>query len=257
MKRWFWLILVAGNAAAQQPQAMQEDVRVERHGDGRGMAETPEPLMAGMIGPHGHMGVLNVTGKPFSATETRHTVQMLANGAKIETSDSNLIFRDHQGRTRVEQKTLVVLMDPVARFVAILDRANKTYRKNPIPSDAVRGSSGRVMVLMDSGPQGKGAPQLTTVALKDEEVNGVMASGTRQTRTIPPGAIGNDRPLEVVDERWFSPGLQVLVKSVSSDPRFGQTTYQLINIVRGVQEPNLFQVPSDYTVENRPNLPGR
>jgi hypothetical protein len=84
--------------------------------------------------------------------------------------------------------------------------------------------------------------------LGDKEVNGVTATGTREKRTIPAGAIGNDRDLELVDERWFSADLQMLVKSVSSDPRFGETTYQLTNIARTMQDPALFQIPPDYTV---------
>ena len=75
-----------------------------------------------------------------------------------------------------------------------------------------------------------------------------MAQGTRETRTIPVGTIGNDRDLQIVDERWFSNDLQLLVKSVNSDPLFGETTYQLTNIVRTMQDPALFQAPADYTV---------
>jgi hypothetical protein len=82
-----------------------------------------------------------------------------------------------------------------------------------------------------------------------------MATGTRKIRTIPAGAIGNDRELQLVDETWFSNDLQVVVKSISTDPRFGDTTYQLTNIVRAAQDPALFQVPSDYTVTDRPPLP--
>ena len=70
-------------------------------------------------------------------------------------------------------------------------------------------------------------------------------------------SIGNDRDLQIVDEHWFAPDLQLVVKSVNSDPRFGETTYQLTNILRGAQDPALFQVPADYAVtENtRFNLP--
>jgi hypothetical protein len=81
-------------------------------------------------------------------------------------------------------------------------------------------------------------------------VNGVMAQGTRDTLTIPAQSIGNDQELQVVDEHWFSSDLQMLVKSVNSDPRFGDTTYQLTNVLRGGQDPTLFQVPADYTISS-------
>jgi len=256
------LALALGSAGAQTTQSTQtthrevrvQDFRIQK-GPGDGGSEL---MIAGMIGPDGRMGLLNVTGKPFSATETRHTLQTLAGGAKIETSDSDQIYRDDQGRTRVEQtvdgRTIVVIMDPVARFVAILDPAAKTAHKNPIPAEAVKGSvglnKGEVHILMSS--DGPGVPRGGVAQLGDKVVNGLMASGTRKTRIIPAGAIGNDRDLPLVDESWFSNDLQMVVKSVSSDPRFGETTYQLTNVLRATQDPGLFQIPPDYTISTRP-----
>jgi hypothetical protein len=261
MKRYLVLLTLAVSATAQQGQQVQQEIRVEKfaiqHDGSPGPG--PEPamsgMMAGMIGLDGRMGVLSVTGKPFSATESRRTVQMLANGTKLESSDSNQFYRDDQGRTRVEQtvngRTVTVIMDPVARFVMILDRETKSFHKNPIPADIQKGSvsvdRGKVTVRLGSIKGGPGPQQLGVANLGDKEVNGVTATGTRETRTIPVGAIGNDHPLEIVDERWFSSDLQVLVRSVNSDPRFGDTTYQLSNIVRGMQDPSLFQIPGDYS----------
>src|ERR1700761_6329027 len=104
MNRLLAFVATAVAAAAQPaPQIQQKEIHIEqyqiRKDGGTGVSET---VMAGMIGLDGRMGFLNVTGKPFSAAETRRTVQMLANGAKIETSDSNQLYRDDQGRTRVE-----------------------------------------------------------------------------------------------------------------------------------------------------------
>ena len=65
--------------------------------------------------------------------------------------------------------------------------------------------------------------------------------------TIPTGQIGNDRPIQIVNERWFSTELEMLVKSRNADPRFGETTYEMMNISRGEPDSSLFQVPSDYT----------
>ena len=79
-------------------------------------------------------------------------------------------------------------------------------------------------------------------------VNGALAQGTRTTETIPVGKIGNDRPIGIVHERWVSNDLQMMVKSTSSDPRFGDTTYQLTNIVQSAPDPSLFQIPADYTI---------
>jgi hypothetical protein len=59
--------------------------------------------------------------------------------------------------------------------------------------------------------------------------------------------MGNERPIEIKSERWYSPELQTEVKSVHSDPRMGQTTHTLTNVSRAEPDISLFKVPSDYT----------
>ena len=78
--------------------------------------------------------------------------------------------------------------------------------------------------------------------------NGVQAQGTRSTMTIPQGQIGNNRDIHVVNERWYSKDLQMVVKTTNSDPRFGVTTYELTDIVQAPPDVTLFQVPAGYTV---------
>jgi hypothetical protein len=93
------------------------------------------------------------------------------------------------------------------------------------------------------------APDTRTETLGTKEIEGVKADGTRVTVTIAAGAIGNQAPIEIVSERWFSPDLQAVVYSRRSDPRFGETIYRLTNIVRAEPPAELFQVPPDYKVE--------
>jgi hypothetical protein len=240
-------------------------------------------------------GSLIVEGKPFSATQERHTTQTLGDGTRIEQSDSNLFYRDPQGRTRVEQtyqgKTTIVIMDPVARFVARLDPATLTASKTnfgeqvtvggvaieqgavsmglsssttdwsqsvspvPVTMTARGGGVGGGLAGRGGGRGGRGMadtqvkyskPQVEELGAQPQ--NGVLAQGTRSTITIPAGEIGNDRDLHVVNERWYSNDLQMLIKSSNSDPRFGTTTYQLTNIVRSAPDPGLFLIPGAYTV---------
>jgi hypothetical protein len=79
-------------------------------------------------------------------------------------------------------------------------------------------------------------------------LNGVLAHGTRTTVVVPVGAIGNDREFRSVEERWFSDELNLLIKSISTDPRFGTTTYERKNISRQTPDPSLFQVPAGYSI---------
>jgi hypothetical protein len=85
--------------------------------------------------------------------------------------------------------------------------------------------------------------------LGKQNIEGVEAEGTRTTVTIPAGEIGNERALEIVTERWYSPELQLVVMTKHSDPRNGETTYKLTNINRSEPAKSLFEVPAVFTVK--------
>ena len=85
-------------------------------------------------------------------------------------------------------------------------------------------------------------------SLGKQTIEGVEAEGTRITTTIPAGEIGNELPIEIVSESWFSSELHTVVLTRHSDPRFGESTYRLTNINRSEPARSLFEVPSDYTV---------
>lgn len=89
-----------------------------------------------------------------------------------------------------------------------------------------------------------------TESLGTRKIEGVEAEGTRSTKTIPAGAIGNERAIDIVYERWYSKDLQQIVLSKHSDPRFGEQTYRLTNINRSEPPRSLFSLPADYTLVN-------
>jgi hypothetical protein len=82
-------------------------------------------------------------------------------------------------------------------------------------------------------------------------IEGVSAEGTRSTLTIPAGEIGNVAPIEIIDESWYSPELQVPIMTSHHDPRSGDTIYRLTNINRNEPARSLFEVPSDYRIVDR------
>jgi hypothetical protein len=86
-------------------------------------------------------------------------------------------------------------------------------------------------------------------SLGKQTIEGVEAEGTRLTATIPVGEIGNEQPIDIVSESWYSAELQTVVMSRHSDPRMGETTYRLTNINRSEPAHSLFEVPSDYTIK--------
>ena len=86
-------------------------------------------------------------------------------------------------------------------------------------------------------------------SLGKQLIEGVEAEGTRTTITIAAGEIGNERAIEIVSERWYSPELQTVVMTRHSDPRFGETTYKLTNISRTEPDHSLFELPSGYVLK--------
>jgi hypothetical protein len=93
-------------------------------------------------------------------------------------------------------------------------------------------------------------------SLGKQTIEGVEVEGTRSTITIAAGEIGNELPIQIVFERWYSPELQQIVMSKQTDPRFGETTYRLTGINRSEPARALFEVPADYTIKEsiRPDV---
>jgi len=114
------------------------------------------------------------------------------------------------------------------------------------------GGSGRgtVTARARGGAALEGASGNTTrEELGQQTIEGVAADGTRTTTVLPAGSIGNDQPIQIVSEQWFSPDLKVLVLTKHSDPRVGDTTFRMTGIVRAPPASTLFEVPSDYRLE--------
>jgi hypothetical protein len=196
-----------------------------------------------------------VKGAPYSATAITETVQTLADGARITHKKTDTIYRDSEGRTRREQtfdrvgpfqvegepRQIIFINDVVAGARVVLDPGKLTARKMP--------SFDRPAPRFTPRPPADGAERKTE-SLGKQTIEGVEAEGTRTTTTIPAGKIGNDRPLEIVSERWESPELQVVVLSKHKDPFAGETTYRLTNISRDEPARSLFEVPASYTLES-------
>jgi hypothetical protein len=90
--------------------------------------------------------------------------------------------------------------------------------------------------------------QVNTEDLGSQTMEGVLVNGVRTTHTIPAGQIGNDLPITIVTEVWTSPDLKTVIYSKRSDPRMGEQTFRLTNIVRTEPSATLFAVPADFKI---------
>jgi len=227
-----------------------------------------------LLGFEGLHGGKVVKGAPFSATASSESTQTLQDGTSIHRTTSSALYRDSQGRFRREvtlsgfgplqtsgkPHTMITIGDPVAGAHYMLDPEQKvahkmTPHKGGAFSDEKAQSFEQKMQKRMAKQEADGT--VKKESLGTQAINGVNAEGTRITHTIPAGQIGNDKPIQIVFERWYSPDLQIVVKSTRSDPRFGTTTYALANVQRAEPSAALFTVPSDYTVkEGGPGVPG-
>ena len=216
-----------------------------------------------------------VADSPFSADATTTVTQVLSDGTRIEQTTSARFFRDRAGRVRREQtivglgaiggvgnmQTITIAPDPANGTAFTLDPTTRTARRVPrigIPLTGnmtfrVNGEVFSVQGRNGGAPLGAGSKP-TEELLGARQFEGMRALGRKTTSTIPTGQIGNDRPIEITDERWESPELRMLVYSRNSDPRTGVVEYKLTNINRAEPPADLFTIPSDYAV-NEPALP--
>jgi hypothetical protein len=225
-----------------------------------------------VIGFQGNFDV--VKNQPYKAQANTETRRTLADGSHITQSTTAMIARDSEGRTVNAQKvgdslTITTIFDPVAKthidynsdtkIAHVLALPTPTGSPSQVPvvmGGAVSGfaagpPSGAVGVFVQSravSPQPAGK-HTTTEPLGTKTIEGIQVTGTRTTSTMPAGTIGNEEDLTTTREEWYSPELKLVVQSTQNDPRFGQTTYTLTDIQQGPPDQALFQVPTDYKIE--------
>lgn len=222
-----------------------------------------------------------VKNAPYTANEVTETTQTLGDGNRIVNRTSASVTRDSEGRTRREESgvkvgslqasgpKIVTINDPVAHTQymfqpggepgsegVMLDMGGakakvKTFgiTKNEtgkVQFGAANERGTKTWITIDD--KGEDA-DVKTESLGTQVIEGINAEGTRNTRTIPAGAIGNEKPIVITSEIWTSPDLQVTVLSKRNDPRFGETVYKLTDISRAEPDPSLFQPPSNLKKE--------
>jgi len=114
-----------------------------------------------------------------------------------------------------------------------------------VGTGGARGAGGGYAAIM---PATRGGAAAST-PLEHKVVDGLAVEGRSTTTMIPAGQVGNDQPITILDEQWRSSDLNVLVTSRHVDPRSGESSYKLLNVVRAEPDASLFMVPPDYTVK--------
>jgi hypothetical protein len=231
----------------------------------------------------------SVKGAPYSAEIVTETNQTLADGNRISRRTTGRVYRDSEGRIRREEDrgsgtVAIAIVDGVAGVSYSLDpeshiawRTSKEAtgeimakiemarleerRKMERERAAAEGTRtmppppppSPVALPRVGGPPPPPPPPGGDVRnvgpLERKTIEGIVVEGRKNTSTIPAGQIGNEQPITVTSEEWRSPELNILVLTHHTDPRIGESSYRLTNIVRAEPDPSLFQVPAGYTVK--------
>jgi len=285
--------VMAGSAAAQE-SAPKEKVRTFTFTQDEPITMmAPFSMMQGERLPEGKIEFFSaemagagevVTSAPYTATATTESTQVLADGNRIVNKTSSFVARDSQGRTRretdlhrigtmqVDSPKTVFINDPTTHTQYIFTpggeatkvvRSQGTWKEGPQIIDLRSGKGERhikekVIVNVQGAHEGQqskeSSEQVKHEDLGTQTIEGVSAQGKRETVTIPAGEIGNERPIEIVTETWFSPELHTMVLRKHSDPRMGDSTYRLTDIKRNEPDAALFQPPAGTKISVEPML---
>ena len=206
-------------------------------------------------GVNGHVESLYiplVPGQPFHAKIEVKIHHQLPDGTVVDQKYYTLVGRDSTGRTRREMRELIAAdsdLDPPLIRTLVYDPKTNTvtncYPEQRICRQAFFDPS-RHPVEEPVGPSSDGASVLTRDDLGKKTIDGLEVAGTRETRTYNPGAFGNDKPVVVTKEMWYSPQLQFDLSITRVDPRNGTQKIDVTDLKLGDPGPDWFTVPDGY-----------
>jgi hypothetical protein len=191
---------------------------------------------------------------PFTSVVTAEWTKVLEDGTNITVHNRRLVVRDSVGRIYQERRRLIPIdsaAEPDLQRIEISDpTAHKKYFCRPETKECVLRdySSPENTSQQPLGEQEDSFGTLTTEDLGKNFVNGVEAIGTRETRTVNAGAIGNDHAISFVKEFCYSLQLGINVSVKRVDPRHGTQIINATEITQGEPTPNYFKPPAGYTV---------
>lgn len=228
-------------------------------------AQPPQPGSAGpTAGGEQVPSRRGVIGFPYTAEEVTATTQTLADGTKITSHELTRRYQDSQGRTRRESFGTqmgsaqppnspwgVMIFDPAAGVYYTLNPRDHAALKSEEFHQVVPPSRQTTAASPNPTPRPPAPPRPTIEDLGAKMMDGIEVSGSRTTTTIPAGAEGNDHPLQIIRETWYSPDLRLTMMDATNDPRKGETVMRVTELSRDEPPADLFRVPADYTIEEQ------
>ena len=195
---------------------------------------------------------------PFNLVLATEWSRPLGNGGTFTLANERRIVRDSAGRIYQERWVLVPkggkakswmdifqITDPAQHTWYNCQTAHKvcelltyslstetTYKPATFPSGPL--------------PNGNGFRQLEDLGVGS--ASGVETHGYKQTTTINPGVMGNDKPMITTREFWYSNQLGVDLLSTVDSPSSGKQVFTVKELSTSEPEASYFAIPEGYSV---------
>jgi uncharacterized protein YecT (DUF1311 family) len=206
-------------------------------------------------GMYGHVEGLYiplVTGQPFHAKVAVQIHRQLPDGTVVDQKYYTLVARDGAGREHRESRDPIAadsdLEPPLLRTTVYDPKTSLITTCTPdqgICRETVFDPTQRP-VDDPVGPSTDGKSVLAREDLGKKTIDGLEVIGTRETRTFNSGAFGNDKPVVVTKEIWYSPQLQFNLSVTRLDPRSGMQKFDVTDLKLGEPGPEWFAIPDGY-----------
>lgn len=202
-------------------------------------------------------------GAPFSAIVHTEWTRPLPGGGSYTVVNQRKVARDSQGRIYEERWLLVPKGSETKSQMNVIQIADPN--QHTLYNCFLMGGPRRCILeryaesLMTSytPPDHKSDPTKVNSATGTHEnlgvqyIQGVYTTGTRDSTTIPAGAMGNDRPIVMTREFWNAPSLGINLISKVTNPLAGTQVFTLTDVDLNAPDPNLFEVPAGFPIEDR------
>lgn len=204
-----------------------------------------------------------VKDEPYTATSKTTNAKKLTDGTWTTTILEERRMRDSDGRERSEivnpdsrfRIPVVRITDPVAQTIVNLQLGDKTAHVTHIPLPPPPTAE---QVAEAAEREAKAAeyrklhPSPSNSQLPPQTIAGVSAEGERRIITLA-SKLPNGDPVNVVEDTWTAPDLQIRLAAISDDPRGQKITMTVTDLQRAEPDPALFQIPADYKIVEEHN----